>query len=163
MSTILKLCIASSDGHDHEVDTVLSTGMVNVNSTDDQGYTPLHWAMACNHPTIVTKLLARPETRLDITDSDAGWTGLHHACRNNSAACISVYGEDRRCNQYVLNMKDSDGYSPVMVAVKQGHFDCVKEMGKLAGDHFDTKNNRGETRWRSQKIVIIIRLSSFLR
>ena len=144
MSTITKLWQACRDGHDQEVKTILSRGEVDVNITEYNDWTPLNYAMEYNHHTIVTMLLARADTRLDVANCH-GDTGLHYACYKNSASCISVYGEDRRCSTNILNMKNNYGNTPVMAAVLKGHLDCVREMGKLPGVDFDTKNNKEET------------------
>merc|ERR1719483_312530 len=89
--------------------------------------------MESNHPSIVRMLLARADTRLDVTDSN-GNTGLHLACRmsyGNNPECVSLYGEDRRCSAQLLNLKNNAGNTPVMVAVERGHLECVREMEKL--------------------------------
>merc|ERR1719483_1253987 len=66
--------------------------------------------MMYNHPSIVRMLLARAETRLDVTIS--GYTGLHLACCHNNTECISLYGEDRRCSTQLLNLKNNAGNTP---------------------------------------------------
>merc|ERR1719483_722744 len=86
--------------------------------------------MESNHPSIVRMLLARADTRLDVTDSN-GNTGLHLACRRNNPECVSLYGEDRRCSAQLLNLKNNAGNTPVMVAVEEGNLECVREMEKL--------------------------------
>ena len=143
MSNIAKLCDACRRGDDHEVQTILSrvsTLTLDINTKYDPygGWTPLHWAMMCNHPSIVRMLLARADTRLDVTNSD-GYTGLHLACCLNKAECVSLYGEDRRCSAQLLNLKNNAGKTPVMLAVEQGHWECVREMEKLAGVDFETR------------------------
>ena len=60
MSTIRELCIACYHGRDQEVQTILSRGDLDINTKDGNGWTPLHYAMSYNHPSIVRMLLARP-------------------------------------------------------------------------------------------------------
>jgi len=143
MDTIEQLCDACIKGDDQQVRSLLATN-VDINTADKEGYTPLHMAMAYNHPSTVGLLLARPQLQLEKTDRD-GWTGLHLACYNNSTACISLYGEDRRCTEEIINMKTDDGSTAVMYAVVQGYLECVKEMDKLEGVDFTTKNCEGQT------------------
>jgi len=143
MSTIKKLCYACVDGDDQEVQTILSRGDLDINTKYGDS-TPLHYAMFNNHPSIVRMLLARADTRLDVTDS-VGYTGLHWACRRNNPECVSLYGEDRRCSAQLLNLKNNAGNTPVMLAVERGHLECVREMEKLAGVDFETRNSQGET------------------
>ena len=71
-------------------------------------------------------------------------TALHMACLNNRAAIVAVLGADRRVTREVLNMKDGYGDTALMTAVKHGYVDCVKEMAKLVGVNWDTKNVMGE-------------------
>ena len=42
-------------------------------------------------------------------------------------------------------MKNKSGMTAVMEAVTRGNIDCVKEMGKLDGTNFHTKNATGES------------------
>merc|ERR1712129_84933 len=101
--------------------------------------------MQYNQASIVTRLLSIPHIRLDCTTQSDGWTALHWACYNNRASLIAIFGQDRRCSPAIINMRDSDGMTAVMVAVYFGHLDCVKEMDKLEGTNFRTKNAAGET------------------
>merc|ERR1712123_115872 len=102
------------------------------------------YAMQHNHASIVTRLLSIPHIRLDYTNT-YGWTALHIACSYNSASLIAIFGQDSRCSPAILNMRDSSGYTAVMAAVNWGHLDCVKEMDKLPGTDFTTKNAAGES------------------
>ena len=52
--------------------------------------------------------------------------------------------KDRRCTPAVLNKKDIDGESPLIWAVKNGNLESLKEMEKLHGTNFHTKNSSGE-------------------
>ena len=42
-------------------------------------------------------------------------------------------------------MKDDDGEAALMIAVRRGNIDCVKELQKLEGIDFGTENMTGET------------------
>jgi len=126
------------------VETILTRGEVDVNTGDPYGQTPLMFAMLNNQASIVTRLLSIPHIRLDCT-KDYGRTALHWACANNNASVIAIFGQDSRCSPAILNMSDRGGETAVMVAVDKGHLDCVKEMDKLPGTDFTTKNNAGES------------------
>ena len=75
----------------------------------------------------------------------AGRTALHYACYTNSASVIPLFGQDRRCSPGILNTRDIAGDTAVMWAVCYGYLDCVKEMDKLEGTNFRTKNAAGDT------------------
>ena len=85
------------------------------------GCSPLHTAMCSNNTDVVRILLDYPSTRLDILDSVHGSTPLHTACGANSAAVIPLFGNDRRCSIDLLNMKDSDGNTALMIGAQQGY------------------------------------------
>ena len=80
--TIKQLCEACKTADDREVQSIMDTGSVDVNSFY-KGFTPLHTAMHNNHPSVVTILLSSDQTRLEVTTRN-GWTALHSACYNNS-------------------------------------------------------------------------------
>ena len=109
---------------------LLAEGL-DVNSQDD-GQTALHQAMNYNRVSIVRLLLARPETRLDITD-EYGWTPLHPACWYNSAAVIRLYCQDVRCTPALLNKKDDLDQTPLMSAVFAGSLTSVRELARVEG------------------------------
>ena len=139
------LCVACRAGDMQGVETILGRGEVDLNSVDQYVATPLMYDMHCNQASIVTRLLSIPHTRLDCTN-DYGWTALHCACSmHNTASMIALFGQDRRCSPAILNMRNSDGMTAVMLAVYNGHLACVKEMDKLEWTNFRTNNAVGDT------------------
>ena len=87
-----------------------------MNSQDENSTTALHWAMQFNRVSIVRLLLARPETKMEITD-DYGDTAIHYACWHISAEVVRLYCQDARCTPDLLNKKDNAGRTPLMEAV----------------------------------------------
>ena len=151
------MCNACRAGDMQTVETILARGEVDVNGVNQNGYTPLMIAMIYNRANMVTKLLSIPHTRLDCTKS--GMTALYVACLYNSASLIAIFGQDSRCSPAILNMRNSAGRTAVMMAVHYGHLDCVKEMDKLEGTNFRTKNAAGDTlvdvaRQRGREVVL---------
>lgn len=58
-------------------------------SQDNEGLTPLHWAVMCDQPAHIQMLLA--STAADVSMRDAeGRTALTHAVLNSSSSCIKV-------------------------------------------------------------------------
>jgi ankyrin repeat protein len=72
---------AISTGNLDEVKSLLSRG-VEINSTDDNGESPLHWSVATDDVKIMGVLLASG-AKLDIADPN-GDTALHSACVSGS-------------------------------------------------------------------------------
>ena len=138
-----ELCRASRTGDDTKVHSILNSGTVDVNSSY-LGCTPLHNAMYDNQTSTVTALLSYEDTRLEETDSH-GWTGLHYACHYNSVSVIHIFGKDKRCTPTIINMKSITGKTAVMVAVGRGNLECVKEISRLEGIDFNTKNGMGHS------------------
>merc|ERR1712106_45891 len=99
------------------------------------------------HTSIVTRLLSIPHIRLDYSAWE-GWTALHMACEKNFARGVALFGQDKRCSPGILNMKTTGEIywdTALLFAVDMGHFGCVKEMDKLKGTNFNTRNLDGET------------------
>ena len=115
---------------------------VDINDTDD---TPLMCAMGWNQREVVRFLLTQPELQLDKRDS-IGWTALHLGCQySTDIAVLRLFCQDRRCTPSVVNIKNNDGMTPLMVAVYYGSREIVKEMEKVEGIDFDTKDRYGRT------------------
>ena len=141
---IKQLTKACMVGDIAKVEAILAEGEVDANNVDDGGCTPLYYAMMFNHPNIVSKLLATVDIKVDVTDS-YGETGLHEACGNNNVECVKLFTKDKRCTPDVLNMRDNNGESAVMAAVKRGHLESVRAMAAVPGIDFSARNSEGLT------------------
>ena len=98
------------------------------------------YAMANNRTTVST-LLSVPNIRLQCT-ATYGCTGLHLACRSNSSLVIPLYGQNYRCSLAIINMKDNQGKTALMMAVEGG---CLGSIEELDGTDFTMKNIDEET------------------
>ena len=110
---------------------ILSLGLLDVNSCDGGGVTPLMEAMRRNHTDIVTRLLAHPDIRLDCTSSN-GLGPLHFACYGNSPSVIPVFGQDSRCTPAIINAKDRWGQTALIV---RNLYTCAFLFGTEAECH----------------------------
>ena len=140
---VLELCNACKLGDDNAVKNILERGLVDINAGDKYGNTPLMCAVDGNNPRMVKTLLGIPGIRVDIADMD-GFTALHGACcsEKDRSSLIPLLAQHRSCTSAVINQRDSVGRTPLMLV---NNLECVKELGKLEGTNFRTKNNRGET------------------
>ena len=140
-----ELCDACNDGDDDAVKNILERGMVDINAADDDGVTALMCAVRGKNPSILKTLLSRPGIRIDTAD-EYGHTALHWACESDeSSSKIPLLAEHRRCTSVDINKRAMHGNTPLMNAVYYGNLECVKELGKLEGTNFRTKNNGGKS------------------
>ena len=135
---------ACRQGDGAMVESLIGRENVDVNSFL-QGWTFLQTAMCHDQPSVVASLLANPDSKLHVRDGGRGRTGLHWACLMNSSSVITMFTKVGSCNLDILNMKDDDGEAALMIAVRRGNIDCVKELQKLEGIDFGTENMAGET------------------
>ena len=70
---------------------------------------------------------------------------LHLACFMDLVECVKLYTSDFRCTADVLNMKNQDGDTALMVAVYWGNLDCVRLLAELPGTDFRARARDGKT------------------
>ena len=58
---------------------------------------------------------------------------------------VKIFTSDSRCNPDVLNMKNKDGDTILMIAAWYGNLNLVRVLAQLPGIDFDTKNKKGKT------------------
>ena len=144
--------IACEFGDLETMNAMISRGLFDLNDDDLLlpssffDHTLLMYATIHNQASIVSMLLTHNNLVLDKAREEDGATALHLACNSmrTSFPIISLLGNDRRCTPAVLNKKDDYGNSPLMRAVMNGNLECIKEMDKLHGINFHTKNKYGE-------------------
>ena len=142
--TIKNLCNACITGDIQTVRDIVNSKEVDINDAEYDN-TPLMSAMDNNQAEVVRYLLTQPELHLDKRYRD-GDTALHGACLfNRDIAVIRLFCQDRRCTPCVVNIKDNDGMTALMMAVYCGSLGIVKELEMVEGIDFDTKDSDGRT------------------
>ena len=139
--TINNLCDACYDDDIQTVRDIFTSKEVDINDIDDDGDTPLTVAVKYNEEEIVKFLLTQPELQLDTRDCN-GVAALHLACfgYNSNITLLKLLCKERRCTPSVVNIKDVDGWTALQYAVYWGNLENVKELEKIKGIDFDTKN-----------------------
>ena len=137
------LCKACKDGDGEAVNDILDKGDVDINE-EYCNRTPLMYAMLNNHLDIVTILLNHPELRLDKRHRNHS-TALHWACDNDFVSVIRLVCHLRICSPGIINMKNNFGETLLMVAVRCGNLEIVKELDKVEGSDWRTKDIDGNT------------------
>ena len=140
-----QLFTACRTGDADTVGSIIATRHVDLNSKDEAGVTPLHEAIYNNQAEIVTLLLSTAEVKLTVTSDHNGGTGLHGACYFNFVPIIRIFAQHKRCTPAILNMKNKTGETALMVCVRDGYLDGVKELAEVVGADFDTQNEKGQT------------------
>ena len=133
---------ASKAGDLATVQACLAAG-VDVNARQSNGWTPLIAALAYKHSQVVTALLSCQNIGISTT-TDYGRTVLHWACWYGSSECVALLGKDRRM-EHMINAKDTNGDTALVLAVEQGYLACVEEMAKLNGVDWETKSGNGKS------------------
>jgi len=142
--TFKKLLDACEAGDIQVVQNIVASKEVDINHTSFKGMTTLMCAMTYNQVDIVSYLLSLPELQLDKRDC-GGYTALHWAVNNGCVSIVRLFCQDRRCTPSVINMKDNDGETALMRAVYCGQLEIVKELDKVEGTDFRTKDRYGKT------------------
>ena len=140
-----QLFTACKTGDVDTVESVIASRYADLNTKDEGGLTPLHIAIYSNHPAIVATLLDTAEVKLTVTSDHNGGTGLHGACYFNHVPLIAMFARHKRCTPAILNMKNRAGETALMVAVRDGHLESVKELAQVEGVDFATENNEGHS------------------
>ena len=106
-----------------------------VNAEDNEGYTPLHWAIANRSTQLIAvckKLKNRgadkkPKTKNELT--------LFHLLAKNKCAkdfiikdLIKMFFDDKTDKNEALNAQDKEGYTPLHLAIESKNFDFAKML-----------------------------------
>jgi len=137
------LQIAAINGNEKLIQYLLKQKKVNINMKNDLGMTPLLLAIAptSSEPDrleIVKWLIKNGANPLDY--SKDGSTALHVSALQNQPAIINLL----LSNKQILNAKDHEGRTPLMIAVQSGNLISVKEL-LGGGSNQSIKDNYGKT------------------
>lgn len=134
-----RLADAAQQG-DAEAVRALLKQKVDVNASQGDGSTALHWA-AHNDDVEMAKALLAAGASVKATTRIGAATPLFMACRNGSAAMIEVLikgGSDP-------NSTDEHGTTPLMMAASAGNADAVKTLIEHGADVNAREGVHGQT------------------
>jgi len=117
----------------HEVIPLFATHKQLLNAKDTDGETPLLLAVFKGHPKACEALLKAGADPF-ITDKQ-GQNALHKAAQLGSHEVISLFAAYKQ----LLNAKDTNGYTPLMVAVSIGASEACKALLQAGADPSITK------------------------
>lgn len=105
--------------------------------------TPLLLLAVEHNNLLVAKLLIEKGADVNLVD-DAGVSPLHWIARNNNDGAMDMFAVIMSVDNLVVNVRDIEGYTPLMRAVE---FENVDIVNALLGKQSDVyiKNNYGES------------------
>ncbi|XP_047448804.1 histone-lysine N-methyltransferase EHMT1a [Mugil cephalus] len=132
------LHLAAKLGHYDVVHLLLSKASKYINCQDEGGWTPITWAIEYKHTELVYLLLARGAD-VNIRDKEENvclhWAALS-GCEDIAQALL-----DARCDLSAINVH---GDSPLHVAVRENHLECVMLFLSRGAD-VSQRNREGDT------------------
>jgi len=142
-TTPLSLAVQKQD--EHIVELILDCPNVEVDQSNHQSYTPLHYACAGNNTEIISMLLDSGANLFSKTDK--GYIPIHIACQIGSGEVlehlITKCPSERK--QQMLEAKDNNGNTPLLVAKEapnQAAFNLLQSTYKCDSN---AKSNCGDT------------------
>lgn len=122
-----------------EIKTYLTADNFDINSEDDEGDTPLVWAVEDNNFELVQFILDLPEVDINVQTGDSRSTALMLAAKKEDSAILKFLLE-RGAD---LRLTDDEGYTALMYASLSGSFACVEELIKHKDCNVNALNEEG--------------------
>ncbi|KAF5962343.1 Het6 heterokaryon incompatibility protein [Fusarium bulbicola] len=123
------LIAACREGHLDTVNLLLEN-MADANFSDNDGWTPLHWACLRNKGRVVERLLQVDGLNINAIEKNENWTPLNLAARKRHVSILSQLLEQ----DADLYITDSMNWTPLMTATQMEHLEIVKIiLGKKTG------------------------------
>ena len=127
--------LAAKHGHADIVTALLENG-ADVNATNFNGRTALHYFAEQGHADIVTALLENGAD-VNVTD-DFGQTALHLAAKEGHVVTVQAVVEHLQGDQgkltALLNVQDNDGQTALSIAEEESHQDIVVIIDNIMFD-----------------------------
>ena len=142
-TTPLSLAVQKQD--ENLVKLLLDSPNVEVSQTNQQSYTPLHYACAGNNTEIITMLLDKGADL--FSKSDKGYIPIHIACQRGSGEVLEhlITKCPSQRQQHMLEAKDNNGNTPLLLAKEaptQAAFNLLQTIYKCDSN---AKTNGGDT------------------
>nr|XP_053652107.1 transient receptor potential channel pyrexia-like [Cherax quadricarinatus] len=141
-TAIVKECEASCENALLEVLQMLFDAGVDVNSTNNQGESPLFLAACFRFSKGVQLLLSMGADPLVVTQS--GESVVHGACYKGCSTSLTHLLDTGRINK-LITKPDNEGIEPFLYAVRSSSIDCC-DLLLNNGDHLTRKDIDGTSR-----------------
>lgn len=109
---------------------------------DETGLTPLHLACLHGYESIMLNLIQQEKVNLNLLSQSEKKSILHFCCMNGSKhMCIEILNR----NGVDVNLRDTDGFTPLHIACQNGFYDIVKLLVHRNGINVNIKSISGKT------------------
>ena len=154
--------------HSASLIAFLNENGVSLDATEDDGCTPLHFAIKCGNLSSVKELLSRGANPL--VRNSQGSNSAHFAVTFYRWKIVKILSTHEASSQLFTD-KNNDGYSAILLALKMGHGDLVlpllssSELSQTVND-VDAKNNNclhlaaASNDWRTLRVLLDIPASA---
>lgn len=142
------LHLASNNGHDGVVQTLLKFPLCEVDVRNEGGYTPLHLACRQGH-AVVARMLLDHGAALDACDEKDEWTPLFEALHQASDKHVEVIRILLQGGATV-NAVSRNGMQPIHLAAEGGHVGALNFLLDHGQEHCSDDLSRAKTshnRW----------------
>ena len=123
------LTVAAGSGDSLMVCLLLSQPDIQVDKTNEQGFTPFIFACQENHVNIVNILLSKGSNINATTRNKVGGTGFYLACKNGNVELMKLL-----LSKGALLTPNKMGGTPFFIACMQGRVEAVKFLIKINAD-----------------------------
>lgn len=128
-------------GHKEVIQFLLGTGLIDVNSKDENNMKAFSWAVLGDHQEVVQLLLETAQVDVNSTD-DLGSTPLSYAATHGHKEIARLL---LGTSQIIVDSKDFMGMTPLRWAAKEGHKKIVRSL--LETGHADVNMKSEENGW----------------
>ncbi len=125
----------TSKGDFQSLQTLINNDIENINTEDEDGLTPLHYAAFFGHLECINILLQHGANVNSLNKYEC--TPLHLTVGRKSVACIELLIE----HGATLNHKDIDLWTPLHKAAIWGHLESIQYLVEKGADIFATTIN----------------------
>ena len=123
-------------------------GHLGANAPDSYGQSPILIAATNGHSEILQILVQYTNSPNDPTQAN-GWTAMHAAAKNGNFEAVEILVHslkriDGFYAKYYMNVKDVNGFTPILLAAMFGHTNIVKLLAENT-ENPNVGDNSGET------------------
>ena len=127
---------------------------INVNWTNEDGWTALHTALLEGHVEVAKLLLAHPKIEVNLK-SDDGQTPILRGCWNGQMSVVQVLLKDPRVD---VTLDDDRERTPLWFASRDDQHEVIEWLIASGRDLGDVKNKKGNE-WGKDKVFTALEIA----